>query len=73
MNIDRDIEGSCHSCTGCQLMKQDPKLTPVHPWEYPAGPSRRVHFDFAGPVMFMVMVQSGLEDTEKIAPQRYGK
>ena len=47
-NIDRDIEGASQRCTGCQLMKQDPKLTPVHPWEYPEGPWRRLHIDFAG-------------------------
>ena len=60
-NIDRDIEGACQSCTGCQLMKQDPKLTPVHPWEYPEGPWRRVHLDFAGPFegkIFLVMVDA---------------
>lgn len=60
-NIDRDIEGACQSCTGCQLMKQDPKLTPVHPWEYPEGPWRRVHLDFAGPFegkTFLIMVDA---------------
>eukprot|EP00731_Ephydatia_muelleri_P013854 Em0007g1164a len=60
-NIDRDIEGACQSCTGCQLMKQDPKLTPVHPWEYPEGPWQRVHLDFAGPFegkTFLIMVDA---------------
>ena len=42
-------------------MKQDPKLTPIHPWEYPEGPWRRVHIDFVGPVegkMFLVVVDA---------------
>ena len=29
-------------------MRQDPKLTLVHPWEFPEGPWRHVHVDFAG-------------------------
>ena len=46
-------------------MKQDPKLTPVHPWEYPEGPWRQVHLDFAGPFegkTFLIMV-----DTHRLA------
>ena len=42
-------------------MQKDPKLTPVHPWEYPEGPWRRVHLDFAGPVegqVFLVAVDA---------------
>ena len=42
-------------------MKQDPKLTPIHPWEYPEGPWRRVHIDFVVPVegkMFLVVVDA---------------
>ena len=42
-------------------MKQDAKLTPVHPWEFPEGPWRRLHIDFAGPFegkMFMVVIDA---------------
>ena len=59
--LDRDIEHTTQRCSGCQRMKQDPKLTPVHPWEYPEGPWRRVHIDFAGPVeerMFLIVVDA---------------
>ena len=37
-------------CKGCREVRQDPKLTPIHPWEFPEGPWRWVHIDFAGPV-----------------------
>ena len=60
-NIDQDITLVTQGCTGCQLMQKDPKLTPVHPWEYPEGPWRRVHLDFAGPVegqVFLVAVDA---------------
>ena len=33
-----------------QGRRQDPKLTPIHPWEFPEGLWRQVHIDFAGPV-----------------------
>ena len=38
------------SCEGCQQMKRNPTLTPLHPWEFPGGPWRRIHLDFAGPI-----------------------
>ena len=60
-SIDKDIEQTTQRCSGCQRMKHDPKLTPTHPWEYPEGPWRRVHIDFAGPVegkMFLVVVDA---------------
>eukprot|EP00731_Ephydatia_muelleri_P032793 Em0024g337a len=42
-------------------VKHDPKLTPVHPWEFPEGPWRRVHIVFAGPFVgkqFLVAVDA---------------
>ena len=59
--IDQDIEFSTKNCDGCRLVKHDPKLTPVHPWEFPEGPWRRVHIDFAGPFegkQFLVAVDA---------------
>ena len=59
--IDKDNEGVTRACSGCQLMRNDPKLTPVHPWEYPEGPWCRIHIDFAGPIegkKFMVVVDA---------------
>jgi hypothetical protein len=59
--LDQDIESAIGTCDGCQSMKQDAKLTPVHPWEFPEGPWRRLHIDFAGPFegkMFMVVIDA---------------
>ena len=55
--MDRDIEQTMQHCSGCQRMKQDPKLTPIHPWEYPEWPWQRVHIDFAGR-MFLIVVDA---------------
>ena len=59
--IDQEIERATKNCKGCTLTKQNPKLTPVHPWEYPEGPWKHVHIDFAGPMEgkhFMVVVDA---------------
>ena len=59
--IDKGIEEITRSCEGCLLMKRNPKLTPVHPWEFPEGPWQRVQIKFAGPFegrMFLVAVDA---------------
>ena len=59
--IDREIEGVTSRCKGCRAVRQDPKLTPIHPWEFPEGPWRRVHVDFAGPMegkQFLIVVDA---------------
>ncbi|KAL5460212.1 hypothetical protein EMCRGX_G033641 [Ephydatia muelleri] len=56
-----DIEFSTKNCDGCRLVKYDPKLTPVHPWEFPEGLWSKVHIDFAGPFegkQFLVAVDA---------------
>ena len=37
-----DIMLATQGCTGCQHKQQNPKLTPVHQWEYPKGPWRQI-------------------------------
>ena len=32
-----------------QKVHEEPKLTPLHPWEFPDGPWRRIYVDFGGP------------------------
>ncbi|KAL5502460.1 hypothetical protein EMCRGX_G009238 [Ephydatia muelleri] len=49
-DIDREIEGVTSRCKGCREVRQDPKLTPILPWDFLEGLWRRVHIDFAGPV-----------------------
>ena len=58
--IDQDIEFT-KNCDDCRLVKHDPKLTPVHPWEFPEGPWRKLHIDFAEPFegkQFLVAVDA---------------
>ena len=38
--VAKDIEEITRSCEGCLLIKWNPKLTPLHPWEFPEGPWR---------------------------------
>ena len=54
-------------------MKRNPKLTPLHPWEFPEGPWRRIHIDFAGPFenrMFLVAVDAYLKWPEVMMMER---
>ena len=59
--MDKEIEEVTLSCAGCQEMKRTPKLTPLHRWEFPGGPWRRIHVDLAGPIegkMLLVVVDA---------------
>ena len=65
--IDREIEGVTSRCKGCRAVRQDPKLTPIHPWEFPEGPWRRVDVDFAGTMegkQFLIVVDAFSKWTE---------
>lgn len=42
-------------------MKQDPKLTLIHRWEFPDGPWRQIHLDIVGLIeskVFLVAVDA---------------
>ena len=59
--IDKEIEETAKSCSGCQLMQAEPSTAPVHPWEWPSSPWQRIHIDFAGPFlgcMFLIVVDA---------------
>ena len=60
-SIDQSIEAMAKTCSGCQLIQNNPKNAPLHPWEWPARPWQRVHIDFAGPflgTMFSIVVDA---------------
>lgn len=60
-NIDYDIEQLCKACAGCQSVKVAPPAAPLHPWEWPTKPWKRIHLDFAGPfldTMFLIVVDA---------------
>nr|XP_033495922.1 uncharacterized protein K02A2.6-like [Epinephelus lanceolatus] len=50
-HMDNDIENKVKSCTTCQEHRKAPACAPLHPWEWPEKPWRRLHIDYAGPFM----------------------
>ena len=59
--FDKLIENMAKSCTGCQLIQNNPQNAPLHPWEWPARLWQRVHIGFAGPfrgTMFLIAVNA---------------
>ncbi|VDI40348.1 Hypothetical predicted protein [Mytilus galloprovincialis] len=59
--IDSEIESLAKSCSGCQKHHRNPKQSPLHPWEWPSSPWKRIHIDFAGPFidhMFLIVIDA---------------
>ena len=59
--LDGQIEETARTCPSCQAVRCMPQPAPLHPWEWPGGPWRRLHIDFAGPFeerMFLVAVDA---------------
>lgn len=59
--LDRSIEEKAKSCPTCQRVRNAPQPAPLHPWEWPGEPWKRLHVDFAGPYedkMFLVAVDA---------------
>lgn len=59
--LDKDIEKLVSSCEVCQQHRKEPAPAPLHPWEYPEGPWKRIHIDYAGPykdVMLLIVVDA---------------
>lgn len=60
-NIDQQIEQKCRGCHGCTSVRKMPSSAPLHPWEWPSHPWRRLHIDYAGPYlnrMFLVVIDA---------------
>ena len=51
INIDKDIEKTVTDCDQCQLAGKMPRRVPLEPWPNPERPWKRVHADYAGPLM----------------------
>ena len=48
-------------CEECQQSRATPPPAPLHPWQWPTHPWRRIHIDFAGPKegkMFLVIIDA---------------
>ena len=68
--IDVDIERTVSKCTACQETSRDPVRAPLHPWEQPGQPWKRIHVNFAGPFegsMWLIIVDAHTKWPEVIA------
>ena len=59
--IDKDIEQTVRNCQPCQRNQKSPAPAPLHSWEWPIQPWRRIHIDHIGPFLgkyFLVVVDA---------------
>ncbi len=59
--LDDDIESLAKNCSTCQEHRKAPATAPLHPWEWPEKPWKRIHIDYAGPFlghMFLILVDA---------------
>ena len=59
--IDKSIEHLVRECESYQSVRNNPSSALLHPWAWPDGPWKRIHVDFAGPLlgsMFMLIVDA---------------
>uniref|UniRef100_H3AQV6 ribonuclease H n=1 Tax=Latimeria chalumnae TaxID=7897 RepID=H3AQV6_LATCH len=59
--MDVEIKRKVQSCETCQGCRKAPVTAPLHPWEWPDKPWRRLHIDYAGPFlgkMFLVIIDA---------------
>uniref|UniRef100_H3ARH2 Gypsy retrotransposon integrase-like protein 1 n=1 Tax=Latimeria chalumnae TaxID=7897 RepID=H3ARH2_LATCH len=62
LKMDVGVERKVQSCRTCQEHWKAPAAAPLHPWEWPDKPWRRLHIVYAGPFlgkMFLVIVLNG--------------
>jgi len=59
--MDTDLEAKVKSCRTCQLSRNEPPQSTLHPWEWPQQPCIRVHADNAGPMfgkIFLILTDA---------------
>ena len=59
--LNEEIENITRQCISCQENAQLPKSATTAMWDWPSGPWKRLHIDYAGPVkgqMFLVVIDS---------------
>ena len=59
--LDEQIETMVSKCVSCQENATLPRKQEVAKWDWPTGPWRRIHIDYAGPFMgkmFLVVVDA---------------
>ncbi len=59
--LDGDIEAKVQGCQPCQENMKSVPTMPIHPWQFPKKPWRRIHIDYAGPLegkMYLVIIDA---------------
>ena len=59
--MDKDIETQARACLPCQEQKANAPAIPLHPWQWPTAPWKRIHVDFAGPFlgkMYLIVIDA---------------
>ena len=44
-NLDKEIETKVRACNVCQTNRNAPPAAPIHPWNWPSQPWKRIHID----------------------------
>ena len=60
-HMDADIEKCVKLCSTCAQHSKQPAKAPLHNWDWPIGPWKRIHIDFAEPFMnkmFLIAIDS---------------
>lgn len=60
-NVDTDFDTRVRVCTVCQEQRKSHVRAPLHPWEWPRQPWRRIHMDYAGPFLgklFLIIINA---------------
>jgi hypothetical protein len=59
--MDNEIQDITKKCLSCQENATAPPTVPVASWNWPSGPWKRIHIDYAGPFlgsMFLIVVDA---------------
>ncbi|XP_028517963.1 uncharacterized protein K02A2.6-like [Exaiptasia diaphana] len=72
--IDVDIKNQVKECLSCQENAKKPADIQQAKWSWPAGPSKRLHLDFAGPYegrMFLAIVDAYFKYLEIVSTKTF--
>ena len=67
--LDKEDKDQAKSCLQCQETKSTQAVVPLHPWDWPTTPWKRIHIDFTGPFLgmtFLIVVDAHLKWPEVV-------
>ena len=56
--INTDNEQTVQSCSNCQETARDPVRVPLHQWDIPRDPRQRLHINFTGGTMWLLLIDA---------------